>query len=391
MDTIAAAMSSMPRPSIEQVRAELPGLVDCVHLNTGGAGPMPRVALDALRAALDEDGSTARMSEAGVERMDRRRADLRQALAGLLHVDGTDIAIVPSVTFALNAVVHGIDWQPGDRVITTTHEHPALLAPLKVVAERFGVIIDVVPLSDGDEPLADECAHLATDRTRLIALSHVSWVTGATLDIAGAVDVARSVGALTLVDGAQSAGAIAVDPVALGVDAYALNAPKWTLGPQGLGALWIREEPRDRIRPTFTGLGSTVGSHGHMAWHDEARRYELGALPEILLPAWTASLQWLNDLGEPWIAERTAQIRAYARDALQAFGADILTPPSATSGILTFRLNSGDAATVVHQLEQRGIITRLSLQTDAIRASMAFFTTPSDVDTLIGGLAELRA
>ena len=391
MDTIDAAMSSMTRPSIEQVRAELPGLVDCVHLNTGGAGPMPRVALDALRAALDEDGSTARMSEVGVERMDRRRADLRQALAGLLHVDGTDIAIVPSVTFALNAVVHGIDWQPGDRVITTTHEHPALLAPLKVVAERFGVIIDVVPLSDGDEPLAHECAHLATDRTRLIALSHVSWVTGATLDIAGAVDVARSVGALTLVDGAQSAGAIAVDPVALGVDAYALNAPKWTLGPQGLGALWIREEPRDRIRPTFTGLGSTVGSHGHMAWHDEARRYELGALPEILLPAWTASLQWLNDLGEPWIAERTAQIRAYARDALQAFGADILTPPSATSGILTFRLNSGDAATVVHQLEQRGIITRLSLQTDAIRASMAFFTTPSDVDTLIGGLAELRA
>ena len=109
------------------------------------------------------------------------------------------------------------------------------------------------------------------------------------------------------------------------------------------------------------------------------------------MPGWTASLQWLNDLGESWIGDRTAQIRSYARTALEGFGADILTPSSATSGILTFRLHEGDAATVVHQLEARGIITRLSLQTDAIRTSMAFFTTPSDVDTLIDGLVELRA
>lgn len=381
----------MSAPSAEAVRNELPALAHCVHLNSGGAGPMPVVAIDAVRAAVDEDGSSARMSEAGVERMDRRRAELRGALAALLNADGADIAIVPSVTFALNAVIHGIEWKHGDRVITTTHEHPALLAPLKVIAERFGVVIDVVPLSFGDEPLAAACRHLATERTRLIALSHVSWVTGATLDIAGAVHVAREMGALTLVDGAQSAGGIATDPVALGVDAYALNAPKWTLGPQGLGALWIRKEPRDRIHPTFTGLGSTALTHGHMAWHDEARRYELGALPEILLPGWTASLKWLNDLGTDWIARRTAEITAYARQALDDVGADILTPTSTNSGILTFRPQIGDAATIVSGLERRGIITRLSLQTDAIRASMAFFTTPGDVDALIGAMADLPA
>ena len=76
-------------------------------------------------------------------------------------------------------------------------------------------------------------------RTRLVALSHVSWATGAVLDVAGAARAARAVGALVLVDGAQSVGAIPVDVGALDVDAYAFPAHKWLLGPDGLGALWI--------------------------------------------------------------------------------------------------------------------------------------------------------
>ncbi len=375
----------MAPPSLAQLRAEFPSLRTQAHLNTGGAGPLPARVADAVKAAVDLDIAMARSSDAGEQLRQERRTALRAAVARLLHAAPGDIALTTGVTAALNAAILGIDWREGDEAITTDHEHPAVLAPLQLVAERFGVRVHTLSLPYGDEPLEPLVAALAGPRTRLVALSHVSWSSGATLDVAGAARAAAACDALTLVDGAQSAGVIPARPVALGVDAYAVNAVKWLLGPAGLGALWVSPRAHARLRPTVVGAGSGVAAGGGMRWHGDARRFEVGSLPEVLMPGWLAALALHAELGEEWIAARVAAIVAVARQRLDGKVARILTPASSRSGLLTFEPH-GDAAAVVAVLESQGVIVRDVPHLGAIRAALGWFTIPDEVDRLVGGL-----
>lgn len=373
------------------IRSQFPGLGDYVHLNTAGAGPLPAVALDAMHAALDDDGRHPRMSERSWQRHSSNREALREHLAALLATDTRNVALTSSATHAANAVIHGIHWRPGDRAITTSHEHPAIRAPLMAAAHRYGIVVDEIRLDSGDESLHDLVIDRARPSTRLIALSHVSWLTGATLDVAGAARAARQVGALTLVDGAQAAGAVPVDPAALGCDAYVVAAPKWTLGPQGIGALWISGDARRAVAPTITGLGSMEPEPGHGPWRDDARRYEVGALAEVLVPGWSASLQWLSELGMEWIHARIGRCVDRVWSELTSRGHMLLTPTPATSGIISFRPRRRPAGTVVAELEEMGIVTRWSEPIDAVRVSPGFFCTEQDILALVRALDAVGA
>ena len=249
--------------------------------------------------------------------------------------------------------------------------------------------------SAGD--LEEAVGDLAGPRARLVALSHVSWATGAVLDVPGAVRAARAAGALVAGDGAQSVGAIPVDAAALGVDAYAFPAHKWLLGPEGLGALWVRPGAMDRIDVTVAGLESAAGGAAHgedgaMEPHPSARRYEAYTPPAALLAAWEAGLSWLEGLGWPWIHGRVREAQARAREALAGLaGVEVLTPPGSQAGLVTFTVAGRAPAEAAAELAARGVVVRSLPRPEALRASVGFFTDDADVARLAAAVAGLSS
>lgn len=376
------------------MRARLPALEAEAYLNTGGAGPLPDLAADAMRAMIDAQMGRGRMSEAAVNAGRDRQAALREAVGRVVGRPAAEVAIAQSSTHAMNVVIWGAGLKRGDNVVTTNMEHPGLAVPLAVAAARVGAKVRVVDVGDGSGPLEDLIGASVTARTRLVALSHVSWMTGAVLDVAGAARAAARAGALTLVDGAQGAGAVPVNPVEWGIDAYAVPAQKWLLGPEGLGALWLRGDLLDRIAVTTAGYetGEDHGWDGSVAMHPDARRYEASTFPEILLAGWTASLEWLNSLGWERVQEGTRVAAAACREALSDVpGVRLDAPTDARSGLVAFSVPGRAPDEIAPALAERGVIVRPLPEPGGLRASCGFFTNAGDIERLTEVLGELAA
>ncbi len=377
---------------VRACRAQLPALHTETYLNTGGAGPLPLVAVDAMRAMLDVQGARGRMSARAVDESRERQDRLRAAAGAVVGRPGTEVAIAQSSTHGMNVVIWGLELAPGDEVLTTGMEHPGLAVPLARACAASGATLRVLDVGDGAGDLRGLVGDACTARTRLVALSHVSWLTGAVLDVAGAAAAARDVGALVLVDGAQAAGAVPVDPVALGVHAYAFPAQKWLLGPEGLGALWVDPAAMGRIAPVFSGYetGTDHGWDGSVVMHPDARRFEASTEPEILLAGWTASLEWLAGLGWPRVHAATAGAAARCRAALDALPGVVLDPPlMAGSGLVAFRVPGVASDVAAMQLADAGVIVRPLPEPGGLRASCGFFTDDDDIRRLTEVLAAL--
>lgn len=379
---------------LRRVRDELPALSREVYLNTGGAGPLPLCAAEAAGRGLRRGLTRGRLSLAAWEEATAEAEDLRAAAGRVVGAPAAEIALTANTTTGLDTVIWGMQWRQGDEVVTTALEHPGLTVPLRTLARRAGVRVRIVPPEEAHGDLEEAVGRRAGPRTRLVALSHVAWGTGARLDLAGAARAARAAGALTLVDGAQSAGAIPTDAERLGVDAYAFPAQKWLLGPEGLGALWVRPEAMARIDLSFAGYESGTGHlpDGSVTPHDGARRYETSTLPAPLVPGWRAALDWIDGLGSAWVQERVAAAQQGAAERLSAIpGVTVLTPPGAQAGLLTFTVAGTEPAAAAAALADAGVIVRWLVEPAALRASLGFFTDDGDLDRLAEQVEALAA
>jgi len=319
---------------------------------------------------------------------------LRAAVGRLVGDDGERIALTANTTEGLNVVAWGLDWRPGDEIVMPALEYPGTAVLLATVARRRGATLRLIDPDGLEVDLEAAVAEASGPRTRLVVLSHVSWATGAVLDVAGAARAARRVGAAVAVDGAQSVGAVPVDVAGLGVDAYAFPAHKWLLGPEGLGALWVAPDAAGTIDLTRSGFesGRDHTPEGGLTLHAGARRYEAATLPAALLPAWRAAISWLESLGWGWVHQRVAEAQAAARAALAAIpGVTLLTPPGAQAGLVTFTIDGGQPEAVARRLEEQGVIVRWLRRPAALRASLGFFTDAADVARLAAACAAVAA
>ncbi len=379
-------------PDLPTVRAHLPCLADRAHLNTGACGPLPDVAAAALAEWSADVVARGRGSGAWFARVGEQAARTRALAGRVVGAPADQIALTANTTTGVNVVAWGIDWQRGDEIVMPAFEHPGMSVPLAAVARRFGVELRLVDRDGSGRDLAAQVADVIGPRTRLVALSHVSWANGAVLDVTGVARVAHAEGALVLVDGAQSVGTIPVDVAATEADAYAFPAHKWLLGPTGLGALWIAPRAVGRIDLTHSGWESGVGHAigGGVTPHPGARRHEVSTLPAALLPAWCASLEWLEALGWEWIHARTAAARAAARDALAAIpGVEILDPAGPTGGLVTFTVAGADPVAACMRLEAGGVVVRWLDNPSALRVSAGFFTDDGDIARLVAGVGSV--
>jgi L-cysteine/cystine lyase len=377
---------------ITLIREAMPVVQNRVYLNTGTSGPLSTQTIETINQANALELEEGRADLNGFKLLAQALTEARAAVARLVSANPTEVALTHHTTEGMNIVAHGLDWQPGDEIVTTTSEHEGGLLPVYVLRQRHGVVVKVIDISP-DEVVAQLEAAI-TPRTRLLVFSHVTWNTGTRLPLTDIVAMAHRHHVLTLVDGAQSAGAIPLDLPASGVDFYALPGQKWLCGPEGTGALYVRKDRLGQVAPTFVGFFTLDSVKAYdftgnfLPVRGEARRFEVGTIYRPGIKAMAANLAWLEEtIGWEWIYARIEHLAEYARQALSTLpGAVILTPPGPQAGLVTFNVEGLDPARTVPKLLDEGIVLRFIQHPYALRISTGFYNTETDIDRLVATL-----
>jgi L-cysteine/cystine lyase len=381
------------RLDVEAVRGSLPVTGRLAYLNTGTAGPLPLAAIDAMAEAAKMEAEEGRTGHAGYQLLFDRLTELRLSLAALVGAEPDEIAISHNTTDGMNIGAWSLPWEAGDRVVTTTLEHPGALLPLYLLHQRFGVEVDFAEIGRGERAETLEAmAKAIRPGTKLVMLSHVAWGTGAILPLREITELAHAVGALVLVDGAQSVGSIPVDMDAEGADFYAFSGQKWLCGPEGTGGIFVRADRLDRFVPGFVG--------GFGIKHDEtyrpndaeafefvpgAQRFEVGSVYRPGIYGLQASVEWRRALGEGTFAA-IRELAGYCLEQVgQLPGVEVLTPKQEPlSGLVAFRLPGVDVTKVVEDLAAAGVSIRSIPDNQAFRISCGFFNTRAEIDRALG-------
>jgi selenocysteine lyase/cysteine desulfurase len=350
-------------------RSEFPVLERLAYLNAGANGPVPRAAIDAVAADLRAQAERGRGDPAFFEeRMLRPAEALRGRVASLLGCSADELAFTSSTTGGVNTVLAALELGPGDEVLTSDEEHPGVLAPLAAGRARRGFQVRSVPFA--------EVAGEVGPRTRLVAVSHVSWVTGRVID-SGAL---RASGSPVLLDGAQGLGALPVDMRALGCDFYAASGQKWLCGPLGAGYLFTRGELLPELLPPAAGYQSLADASRplELALHEDARRLDAGPLSSQDLAWALAALDVLERPALAAVQERAAGLAARLAGRLAELGKEVA--PRGESTLVSWRADDPEAEAA--RLREEDIVVRHLPGRPWVRASVGAWSSEEELDRL---------
>jgi L-cysteine/cystine lyase len=343
------------------------------YLNAGTFGPLPRAAVEAMQAVELQELEEGRSSRAYFERVLAERETLRAGLAGVIGVPPEHVALTSSTTEGCNIVLRGLGIGPGDEVVTTDSEHPGLFgglvasgATLRIAAIRDLPAAGILPALQAQ----------ITPRTRLIGISHVSWITGAALPVR---DLTGH-GVPVLVDGAQGAGAIPVAVEELGADFYTVSAQKWLLGPAATGALYVAPSRLEDCRVAFPSYFSWKLPDYEL--RDGAVRFEGSWTPAATVAGLLASLAFAADAGGERFA-RAREATERCRALLLERGHEVVTEPGQGT-LVSWRAEETEA--VVKRLAGQGVVVRDLPGLGLVRASCGFWTSEDDLERLVRGL-----
>ncbi len=374
---------------------ELPSRASTIQMNHAAVSPLPARAA----AALGEYAELlATRGPLAFPQLMARVAALREAGARLLGVTealggASSVAIVPNTTYGLALVATGLDWRPGDIVVTTESEFPANLAPWLDLA-RHGVEVRRIPTRDGAYT-AEEVFAACDERTRLVSLSLVAYHTGFVAPAAEVSAFCRARGIAFGLDAIQAAGAIPVDVGALGADYLSADGHKWMLGPEGCGLFFTTPAFRARLRPP-SGWLNLKRTHptqyelgANPAYVEDATKFEIGALPMPGVFALHASIGLLLEAGLEKVGRRIGAVLDVLAEGLPKVGfAPVFHGQDVRSGILAARPPAGvDARLAMKHLEGSGVAC--SARAGFLRLSPHFGNEPKDAERVLELLANL--
>lgn len=385
------------------IREGLPALGAGIYLNTAAAGPLPAETARAMAEIAAVELTYGRGHVHDPFETAERVGEARAAVAAVLAADLAAVALTQGTAHGIALAIAAAGVQAQARVICGADSGPRLAHggwagwPLGMLP-ALGAEIVPVPLA-GIRATSDIVAAFdaaLAGGAGLVILPHVLETSGRVLPVADIADLARGRGALVVVDGSQSVGAIPVAPDLLGADALAFSAERWLLGPAGLGALWCGPRMLDRSRTLFpggfvdalTGPASTgaPGSRETPPWAGT----DAWNRPSVVGMA--RSCGWLSmHVGLEWAWARSAELARRAAAALASIErVAVLSPLDELATIVTFRIAGWPAATALDELGARvfaiaGVVPAL----DAIRISLAAFNSEDEVGRFIDGVALL--
>ncbi len=377
----------------ERVRQAFPVLQDVVYLNVGTYGIMPEPALvdfQAMQADFERRGVASN------HLFGRKAEETRKRIAAMIGAQAEEIAFTRNATDGINLVLAGIDWQPGDEVITTDEEHEAMMHPLLYLQRTRGIRAKLVQVSPDAESMLPRLEEVRTQKTRLVAMSLVTCETGTRLPGQAISRWAAGQNLLCLFDGAQASGAFPLDMGKLGCDFYASNGHKWLGGPKGTGFFYGKLDKLVQLNPAHVGAGSLQRVEipsGVAEPFLTGQRFEFGTRAWPLYAGLGSSLDWFESLGWENVYGHIAALSAYFKECiLQQPFLRLLTPLpfEASSGLTSFVVEGHVAGQVSQALRERWKMhVRVIPHFNAIRISTAHFNNTQDIDMLMAGLEQI--
>jgi L-cysteine/cystine lyase len=381
------------RDKLDLLRSQLPALQASTYFNAGSNGPISRPAHDALIQQANEDFAVGRADLAFYGKRREDAIHLRETIAGIFNAKVSEVAIMRSTTEGMNAALNGVMWRPGDEIITTQLEHICLFSAIASVCHRHGVTTRVVDIGNGGGDVLGAIAAATTPRTRVIAISHVQWTTGAVMPLREIARFARERGILTIIDAAQGGGQVMVDFPALEVDAYCIAGQKWLCGPNSSGIMLMREDRLGDFRTSYLRYGAFDGT-GYVLPPAGAMRFEMGESYGPAISSFDRGLQWLrDDVGFEWLTRRNAALGKRCFHALtKVTGVTVSTPEDKMAGMVCFNIDGMHPKDVSEKLAERGHTIRFVDQkpgATTARISAAWWCTEEEVDNLVDEIAVL--
>ena len=371
----------------DSIRSLFPATQKYTYLNSAAVSPLPTTAVEAVRSQLED------VSMNGVAHYldwvaTKNRA--RALIAGMVNVAPETIAFMRNTSDGFAAVASGIEWKAGDNIVSFENEFPANYYAWRRVRDRFGVELRMAPEHDGRIDM-DELVSLIDQNTKVVAISAVQYASGFTADLERIAGAAHAVDALVAVDMIQALGGRGFDFPALGVDIASGASHKWLCAPEGCGILYVSENARDRVDPTFVGWISV-----ETPWNFEDREqpfrpnalaWESGTGCSSLFYGLEQSAKLLTDIGLGKIQAYLEELTDYLCELLAGKSYEIVSSrtPGEKSSIVCIRHQNGlECNDIAKTLEEENIV--VSPRYDRLRISPHCYNNREDIERLVAAL-----
>ncbi|WP_417415539.1 cysteine desulfurase [Hoeflea sp.] len=379
-----------------------------VYLDNGASAQKPQAMIDAVSHAYSNEYANVHrglhfLSNAATDAYENAREIVKR----FLNAPSVDnVVFTKSTTEAINTVAYGYGMphiDEGDEIVITIMEHHSNIVPWHFLRERQGAKIVWVGVDDQGNFDLDDFRKALSDRTKLVAVTHMSNVLGTVVDVKEVCRIAHERGVKVLIDGSQGAVHMPVDVQDIDCDWYVMTGHK-LYGPSGIGVLYGKAEALNAMQP-FMGGGEMIVdvSEETVTYNDPPHRFEAGTPPIVQAIGLGASLEYMEKLGRARIAAHEADLAAYAQEKLSAVNALRLIGTAPGKGaIFAFEIEGVHAHDVSMLIDRSGVAVRAGTHcaqpllkrfgaTSTCRASMGLYNTRAEIDVLVEALEKARA
>ena len=366
-------------PDFAALRDEFPVTRNWTYLDLANKAPLPRCAQDAIPDFLRE------MNELGVrEAFSKVRVEeVRASLASLLGVAPGAIAFIKNTSEGMNIAAQALDLQAGDNVIQAELDHPNQVYAWKRLEER-GVELKWVRNGEG-YPSVEAFIEAMDGRTRVVAVSYVTFGTGCRVDLPALGAACRERGIILMTDAIQGVGILSASLPALGADIVVCGGHKGLLGLPGTGFLYCREDLIPGMTPPFFARASMVREvleRMEVGLAPDAHRFEIGNQNYLGLWVLGRSVEFLGKVGLAHVEERVRGLTTYLMELLERRGEKILTPRPWEERAAIVSIESPDPPKAAAQLREKRIIA--SARNNALRFAPHFYNTEEEIEQVVG-------
>ncbi|WP_318761924.1 cysteine desulfurase [Aminobacter niigataensis] len=398
---------------VEAIRRDFPILSrevygkPLVYLDNGASAQKPQVVIDTIANAYSNEYANVHrglhfLSNAATDAYEKARESVRR----FLNVPNVDqIVFTSNATSAINTVAYGYGMPnigEGDEIVLSIMEHHSNIVPWHFIRERQGAKLVWVPVDDLGAFHIEEFEKRLTDRTKLIAVTHMSNALGTVTPIKEICRIAHARGIPVLVDGSQSAVHMPVDVQDLDCDFFVMTGHK-LYGPSGIGVLYGKPDMLERMRP-FQGGGEMIVevTEDIVTYNEPPHRFEAGTPPIVQAIGLGAALDYMDSIGRERIAAHETMLRDYAHERLRAINSlRIFGDAPGKGAIVSFELQGIHAHDVSMVIDRQGVAVRAGTHcaqpllkrfgvTSTCRASFAMYNTKAEIDVLAEALEKAR-
>ena len=378
---------------IEKIRSGISCLKEIVYLNSGWTGPMSKFAINAICNSLQNQQLLGPSTKDALKAYVREIGEARSQIASFFSTKEENICLTPNTTLGINLALNAYNWGANDEIITTRHEHASALIPLYNLKDRFKTKIKLIDI-DFSNPLKSFLENISKN-TKAAVFSHVFWSNGFVLPIQEIISELRKKKIISIIDGAQAAGALKVNLDEINPDFYSAPGHKWLLGPHGTGFFYVNKNLFNKRPPwpSIVGYESALGKgdddiydlNGNWTPKKNAALFEFGGLNCSLFLGLSSAVTFAkNNLKEFDIYKRIYELSEYLIHKLnENLDIEVVTTKD-HAGLVSFQHKKIPSSEIVSKLWLKNkILIREIKNFNYCRVSIHYFNTMEEIDLLV--------